>query len=106
MYSREHQCTGISYYIPSSSYIHTMVVNGVVSVVGNHTSHVTFMFYSQEPGTGHNKIGAKSESNNGTTILINRIGKEYRFIPDHDWILPLKQGELTLQHLFSGNCVF
>ena len=58
-----------------------MVVNGVVSVVGNHTSHVTFMFYSQEPGTGHNKIGAKSESNNGTTILINRIGNER--IPFH-----------------------
>ena len=76
-----------------------------MSEIMRHTSHSCFTL-KKEPGTGQNKIGAKSESNDGTTILINRIGKEYRFIPDHDWILPLKQGELTLQHLFSGNCVF
>ena len=51
-----------------------------LSEIMRHTSHSCFTL-KKEPGTGQNKIGAKSESNDGTTILINRIGNER--IPFH-----------------------
>lgn len=112
MYSREHQCTGISYYKPYSSYIPTSYDGCEWSCVGCRkscvTRHIHVLLSRKNLGLVKTKLARRVNRMTVRQYLSIVSVKNTVSFPTTTGYFRwnLKQGELTLRHLFSGNCVF